>query len=119
MHLLLYLLSSDINMILGHFIASIMAFIWPKVFFDFLTKKMDILMAPVPFLQVFNLFLAILILLWEWPIQQSITQQSLLYRLVVLPLVSVTSCLMYQGGDIAIYYLISFTMYWWAYIEDA
>ena len=108
-------------MTLGHLIASIMAFIWPKAFFDFITKKMDILMSPVPFLQVINLFLAILIVLWEWPIQSiagSSIQQSLLCRLVVLPLVSVVSCLMYQGGDIAIYYLISFIMYWWAYIDD-
>lgn len=110
---------SQVNsMILGHFAASIMAFIWPKVFFDFLTKKMDILISPIPFLQITNLVLATLILAWEWPIQSiagSLIQQCLLCRLVILPLVSGISCLMYQGGDVAIYYLIGFTTYWWAY----
>ncbi|KAH6614547.1 hypothetical protein B0J18DRAFT_374011, partial [Chaetomium sp. MPI-SDFR-AT-0129] len=100
------------------FTASAMAFIWPKVFFDFLTKRMDVLISPIPYLQVINLFLATLVLAWEWPMQ-SITgspiQQCLLYRLILLPPISAASCLMYQGGDVAIYYLISFTIYWWAY----
>lgn len=106
---------------LGHFIASLMAFIWPKAFFDFVTKKMDVLVSPVPFLQVINLFLAVLILLWEWPIPSiagSSIQQCLLCRLVILPLVSVMSCLIYQGGDVAVYYLISFIMYLWAYTDS-
>jgi hypothetical protein len=103
---------------LGHLIASLMAFIWPKAFFDFVTSEMDILVSPVPFLQVINLFLAVLVLLWEWPVQiiaSSSIQQSLLCRLVFLPLVSVISCLIYQGGDVAIYYIISVIVYWWAY----
>ncbi|KAH6641115.1 hypothetical protein F5144DRAFT_482746 [Chaetomium tenue] len=103
---------------IGHFAASLMAFIWPKVFFDFATKRMDVLVSPIPILQLINLFLATVILAWEWPlnvIAWSHSEQSIISRLLILPLTSMISLLIYQATDVALYYLVGFTIYLWAY----
>ena len=49
-------------------LASIYAFFWPKVFFDFLTTNLDGCVRPIPILQIINLLLGLLGLAWEWPL---------------------------------------------------
>ena len=49
-------------------LASIYAFFWPKVFFDFLTTTLDPCVRPIPILQIINLLLGLLGLAWEWPL---------------------------------------------------
>jgi hypothetical protein len=95
-----------------------MALFWPKVFFDFIIERIDVLVSPVPILQLVNLLLALLIFALEWPLQRidgSAIQQSLPSRLIILPFISCTSFLLYQASDVALYYLIGFTIYWSAY----
>lgn len=103
---------------IGHSIASIMALFWPKVFFDFITKRIDILVSPVPILQLVNLFLSVVMMALEWPLQRiarSAIQQSLSSRLIILPFVSCISFLLYQASDVALYYLVGSAIYWSAY----
>ncbi|KAL2042150.1 hypothetical protein N7G274_005338 [Stereocaulon virgatum] len=49
-------------------LASIEAFFWPKVFWDFLTTNLNGAVRPIPYLQILNLLFAILGLCWEWPL---------------------------------------------------
>ncbi|KAL9075470.1 MAG: hypothetical protein Q9161_001542 [Pseudevernia consocians] len=48
--------------------ASISAFFWPKLFWDFLTTNLDPAVRPIPILQIINLLLGLLGLCWEWPL---------------------------------------------------
>ena len=48
--------------------ASISAFFWPKLFWDFLTTNLDHAVRPIPILQIINLLLGLLGLCWEWPL---------------------------------------------------
>lgn len=100
--------------------AAIEAFFWPKIFFDFLTKTLDPAVKPFPVLQILNLVLGIIMLLWEWPLgllAGSALHRSLEARLAALPLVALAAALLYQGTNAAIYYLIGMVVYFWAYSE--
>ena len=57
-------------------LASIYAFFWPKLFFDFLTTTIDHAVRPLPILQIINLLLGILGLAWEWPLPLFISARS-------------------------------------------
>jgi hypothetical protein len=50
-----------------HIYTIIHLFLWPKLTFDFLTTTLNPLVKPIPFLQIFSLVLAFLILALEWP----------------------------------------------------
>ncbi len=103
-----------------HFAAAAMSFIWPKVFFDFVSKRLDILVAPTPVLQLLNLLLAALVLLWEWPLPALAAwplRRSIRARLAALPLVAAAAVLLYPGTDPTLYYCIAFGLYVWAQRE--
>lgn len=56
----------------------------------------------------------------EWPLPflaGSSLHRSLEFRLVLLPLTILTSILMYQSTNPALYYFISMCVYFWAYSE--
>lgn len=56
----------------------------------------------------------------EWPLPflaGSSLHRSLEFRLVLLPLTILTSVLMYQSTNPAIYYFIGMCVYFWAYSE--
>lgn len=56
----------------------------------------------------------------EWPLSfvaGSGIHRSLEFRLVFLPLTTLTSVLMYQSTNPAIYYFIGTGVYFWAYSE--
>ncbi|CRG90869.1 hypothetical protein PISL3812_07915 [Talaromyces islandicus] len=100
--------------------ASIEGFIWPKVFWDFLTHNLDGSVKQIPVLQIINLVLGIVTLAWEWPLKPlagTFPHQSIPLRLLVYPLSALTCALMYQSGDVAVYYLIGMAAYFWAYSE--
>ena len=172
-------------------LASLYAFFWPKLFFDFLTTTLDRCVRPVPILQIINLLLALLALAWEWPLplfvnasarwqsrcrggyvapprhqpgeranttvdttkqglQAAVTaaavqmdadaaggqekegrgngggamdavlagmHRSIEARLMVYPLSSLASLLMYQGTNAGLYYIIGMGVYFWAFSE--
>jgi hypothetical protein len=50
-----------------HIYTTIHLFLWPKLTFDFLTTTLNPLVKPIPFVQIFSLVLAFLILALEWP----------------------------------------------------
>jgi hypothetical protein len=100
--------------------AAIEGFFWPKIFFDFLTKTLDPIVAPVPALQVINLLMGFMMFAWEYPLSfvaGSAIHRSLEARLAVLPLTALASILLYQATNSAIYYLVAMIVYFWAYSE--
>mgnify|MGYP006949417090 CR=1 FL=1 len=100
--------------------AAIEAFIWPKIFWDFLTTTLDGGVKPIPVLQIINLLLGLFMLALEWPlafIAGSALHRSLEVRLAILPLTALTSVLLYQATNPAIYYMIGMVVYFVAYSE--
>ncbi|GAO15540.1 hypothetical protein UVI_02020500 [Ustilaginoidea virens] len=100
--------------------AAVEGFFWPKVFWDFLTKNLDGAVKPVPILQTINLLSGLGMLALEWPLSfvaGSSLHRSLEFRLAILPLTALSSILMYQSTNPAIYYLIGMFVYFWAYSE--
>jgi len=100
--------------------AAIEGFFWPKIFWDFLTKNLDGAVKPFPFLQIINLVLGIVILLWEWPlglIAKTALHRSIEARLVIFPIAALAAALLYQATNPALYYVIGMGVYFWAYSE--
>lgn len=100
--------------------AAIEGFFWPKFFFDWLTKNFDGAVKPIPILQIINLVFGIIGLMYEWPlgfVAGTSIQRSLVVRLFWLPLTALTAVLLYQGTNAAIYYMIGYSVYMWAYSE--
>lgn len=100
--------------------ATLEAFFWPKFFFDFLTKNFDLAVKPVPILQIINLVVGFLTLAYEWPLNHvagTSIHRSLEVRLMWLPLASLTSILLYQATNAALYYFVGIIVYFWAYSE--
>ncbi|EME46106.1 hypothetical protein DOTSEDRAFT_70190 [Dothistroma septosporum NZE10] len=100
--------------------ATLEGFFWPKFFFDFLTKNFDLAVKPIPILQIINLVIGFLTLAYEWPLNfvaGTSIHRSLEVRLMWLPLASLTSILLYQATNAALYYFIAMIVYFWAYSE--
>ncbi|KAG0160885.1 hypothetical protein PDIDSM_8417 [Penicillium digitatum] len=99
-------------------VSAIEGFIWPKVFWDFISRNLDAAVAPVPVLQILNLIMGLIGLAWEWPLNPlagSIPHRSIELRLIIYPLSALFAALLYQGTDPALYYLIGIGVYFWAY----
>ncbi|OAA39739.1 PRO41 protein [Metarhizium rileyi] len=100
--------------------AAIAGFIWPKIFWDFLTTNLDLAVKPIPVLQTVNLVFGLGMLALEWPLSfvaGSNLHRSLEFRLAIIPLTALSSLLMYQSTNPAIYYLIGMVVYFAAYSE--
>ncbi|KAJ5781885.1 uncharacterized protein N7518_010368 [Penicillium psychrosexuale] len=100
--------------------SAIEGFIWPKVFWDFISRNLDAAVAPVPVLQILNLIMGLVGIAWEWPLKPfagSLPHRSIEIRLIIYPLNALLAALLYQGTDPAIYYLIGIGVYFWAYSE--
>lgn len=100
--------------------AAIECFIWPKIFWDFLTRTLDGAVRPAPVLQIINLVMGIFMFSLEWPlsfIAGSGFHRSLEVRLAILPLTALSAVLIYQGTNAALYYLIGMIVYFWGYSE--
>jgi hypothetical protein len=75
---------------------------------------------PIPILQTINLVFGFISLTYEWPLRfvaGSAIHKSMEVRMMWLPLVSLSSVLMYQATNPALYYLIGLAVYFWAYTE--
>jgi len=93
---------------------------WPKIFWDFLTKNLDLAVKPLPILQIINIIFGFFILAWEWPlgaIAGTALHRSIEARLIILPLAGLAAALLYQATNPAIYYAIAIGVYFWAYSE--
>ncbi|KAJ5087356.1 hypothetical protein N7478_008122 [Penicillium angulare] len=100
--------------------SAIEGFIWPKVFWDFISKNLDAAVNPIPVLQILNLIMGIIGLAWEWPLKPlagTFPHRSIEIRLIIYPLSALLAALLYQGTDPAGYYLIGIAVYFWAYSE--
>lgn len=109
-----------LNLLTDQVAGAIEGFIWPKVFWDFISKNLDAAVSPIPVLQTLNLLMGLIGLAWEWPLRPlagSLPHRSIELRLVVYPLSALFAALLYQGTDPALYYLIGIGVYFWAYSE--
>ena len=100
--------------------AALEGFFWPKIFWDFLTKNLDLAVKPLPILQIINLVFGMVMFAWEWPLgflAGTAMHRSIEARLVVLPLTALAAALLYQATNPAIYYTIALGVYFWAYSE--
>lgn len=100
--------------------SAIEGFIWPKVFWDFMSHNLNGAVQPVPVLQILNLIMGLLGLAWEWPLKffaGSLAHRSIEIRLILYPLSALLAALLYQGTDPAIYYMVGIMVYFWAYSE--
>ncbi|KAL4892726.1 uracil-DNA glycosylase-like protein [Aspergillus ambiguus] len=100
--------------------SAVEGFIWPKVFWDFMTRNLNGAVKPVPILQTLNLIMGLLGLAWEWPLKYfagSFPHRSIEFRLILYPLSALLAALLYQGTDPALYYLVGIAVYFWAYSE--
>ncbi|KJX98878.1 hypothetical protein TI39_contig385g00009 [Zymoseptoria brevis] len=100
--------------------AALEGFFWPKFFFDWLTKNFDGAVKPVPTLQTINLIFGLLGLAYEWPLKivaGTAIHRSMEVRLMWIPLASLSSLLLYQATNAALYYFIGCMVYFWAYSE--
>ena len=105
-----------------HVMASLEGFFWPKIFWDFLTKNLDMVVKPFPILQIINLVLGFIALAWEWPLAPVVRMlpglhKSMEARLVVYPLSALAAAIMYQSTNAALYYIIGVVIYFWAFSE--
>ncbi|KAM5356239.1 hypothetical protein ACJ41O_002885 [Fusarium nematophilum] len=101
-------------------VAAIECFVWPKIFWDFLTRTLDGGVKPIPVLQIINLIMGIVMFGLEWPlgfVAGSSLHRSLEFRLAMIPLTALSAALIYQGTNAAIYYLIGMFVYFWGYSE--
>ena len=108
------------NQVPDQLAGAIEGFFWPKFFFDFLTKNFDSAVKPVPILQVINVVIAIICLAYEWPLRWvagTHLHRSIVARLLLLPLATLSAVLLYQTTNAALYYLIGCGIYFWAYSE--
>ena len=67
-----------------------------------------------------NLIIGIISLAYEWPLKYlagTSIHRSMEVRLMWLPLASLSSVLIYQATNPALYYLIGVVVYFWAYSE--
>lgn len=100
--------------------AALECFLWPKIFWDFLTKNLDGGVKPAPILQLFNLVLGIAGVCWEWPlkfVKGTPLHRSIEARLAFYPLSALMAVLIYQGTNPAIYYLVGVGVLFWAYSQ--
>jgi hypothetical protein len=110
--------------VLIHFLdqiaAALESFFWPKIFWDFLTKNLDSAVKPFPVLQIINILLGFLGLMWEWPLPLLAgtgLHRSIEARLIVYPLSALCALLIYQGTNSGLYYIIGMGAYFWAFSE--
>jgi hypothetical protein len=99
--------------------ASIEGFIWPKIFWDFLTHSLDVMVKPFPILHI-NLIFGITMIALEWPLPLlagTSVHRSIEFRLAILPLSALACLLMYQSTNPGLYYLVGMGAYFWAFSE--
>ncbi|RKF81871.1 hypothetical protein GcM3_030025 [Golovinomyces cichoracearum] len=100
--------------------AALLGYFWPRMFLEFMTKSLSVAVKPFPSLQTVNLVFGILVCAWEWPlglVAGSTLHRSIVARLIFLPITILSSALMYQSTNPAIYYTVGLIVYFWAYSE--
>lgn len=102
--------------------AGIQGYFWPKIFWDVLTKNLDVAVKPYPILQSINVFFGLLALAWEWPLPLFTyfipsVHRSIEARLVIYPLAALSALLLYQATNAGLYYLIGTGVLFWGFCE--
>lgn len=100
--------------------AGIQGFFWPKILWDFSSHTLDVLVKPVPILQILNIIFGLCLIAWEYPapfLAGSSIHRSIEARLAFLPLAALVAALMYESTNAAIYHVIAMGVYILAYGE--
>jgi hypothetical protein len=100
--------------------AAIEGFIWPKIFWDFSTTKLDVLVRPVPYLQNCNLSMGLTTVAFELPLFKFVARSPwhryILPRVVGYMVTGVVALLLYQTSEAGVYYLIGTGLYLWGFL---
>ena len=102
-------------------IAAVQGFFWPKIFWDFTTRRLDKIVTPVPLLQTLNLITAMFVIMWQMPfpcLASVAFHRRMVALCVLLPCAFLFSALLYQGTEPAVFYLVSFVLYFLAYKDQ-
>ncbi|KAE9367361.1 hypothetical protein N431DRAFT_348601 [Stipitochalara longipes BDJ] len=100
--------------------AAVSCIFWPKIIFDTATVKLNILVKPQPFLQIIILVFAVIIFVWELPlnlISGTAVHRSIPARLVAFCLSAAASGILYQGTEACLYTCIGIGFYAWGLAE--
>ncbi|KAI0550145.1 hypothetical protein F4679DRAFT_583881 [Xylaria curta] len=98
--------------------AAIQGFFWPKALWDFLTKSLNILVEPVPILQLTNLLCAVAVLGLEWPwrpLARTPLHESVCFHIFASVLSLFPAVILYQGTNAALYYAVGAAVFAWGY----
>ena len=77
------------------FNAAIHGFIWPKVLWDFISPSINVLVKPVPYLQIANLVGALLVFALEWPCCLALSVIRIPWRFVAIVAAALPAWLLY------------------------
>jgi len=100
--------------------AAFWGFFFPKAFFDMFTPIFNVLVAPVPIIQLINLLSGIAVLSLEWPLpflKGTALQRAFAVRFAVYPIIAVGALLQYQCTNASFYLLIATVVYFQAWGE--
>lgn len=105
--------------------ATLFAFFFPKLLWDWLTTTLNVAVKPFPILQIISMVLAASVFALEWPFPGMTSirlgsfhpHSSIAFRLLYYPAVALTAALLYQGTEAAGFYIIAMSLYFWAYCE--
>ena len=103
----------------AQFNAALHGLIWPKVLWDFILPSTNILVTPIPYLQIANLVGAILVFVLEWPCWPGLSAIGLLWRCLATVAAALPALLLYQGTNAGLYHLISAVLYIRAHQQEA
>ena len=93
------------------FNAALHGFIWPKVLWDFILPSVNVLVTPIPYLQMANLVGATLVFVLEWPCWPGLSPIGLPWRCLATVAAALPALLLYQGTNAGLYLLISAVLY--------
>ncbi|KXJ85190.1 hypothetical protein Micbo1qcDRAFT_98358, partial [Microdochium bolleyi] len=87
-------------------------FFWPKVFWDFATKRLDRAVHPVPVLQVLNVLSGLAILALQWPLPCCLRFDLRRVHFCAVLLAAIPAAFLFQSVDTVLYYLVAACLFW-------
>jgi len=98
----------------------ILGLLLSQSFFDMFTPIFNVLVAPVPVVQIINLLAGIFILALEWPLvllKDTGLQRAFAVRFALYPIFAVVALIQYQCTNASFYLLIGTAVYFQAWSE--
>lgn len=85
-----------------------------------MTKSLDGIVKPFPYLQLLNVAFAMVVIALEMPIHcigGSLLHRHIQTRIVIIPMATLPAILLYQTTNAALYYILAMSIYIWGYCQ--